>query len=69
MTKFSRQHYIMIADTLSKIDNPEERERTVKDFEERFSEDNPRFDAERFRTAIDNKVADRDKMMKKALRG
>lgn len=46
--KLSRQHFQMIANVVSTIDNPYTRAMVAEQFADRLGETNPRFDADKF---------------------
>lgn len=60
MPKFSKRHYIMIADVLNDLFNADDRSlftlpevgRACEAFARAFERDNPRFSADRFREAV-----------------
>lgn len=53
MPKFSRQHYIMIADLIGKNPDAGARKAEAEKYAETFAVDNPRFDRDRFMSAIE----------------
>jgi len=68
MAKFSKQHYIKIANTLSKIKDKEIRKKATEDMSKMFSEDNPRFDSDTFESAVERKTDTRKEYSEQQLR-
>lgn len=63
MPKFSRQHYVMIADLIGKNPDAGARQAEADKYAAQFQADNPNFDYERFMSAVNQSASNVDTPM------